>query len=94
MPGFLGRFLHSERMTLAFWELPAGRELPEHSHPHEQVLVQRSGRFEITIDGETTVVEPGDCVVIPSGAVHSGRTLTDCEILDVFAPVREDYRDA
>ena len=94
MPGFSGRFVHTERMTFAFWELPAGRELAEHSHPHEQVLIQRSGRFEITIDGETVVAEEGDCVVIPPGAPHSGRALTDCRILDVFAPVREDYREA
>ena len=92
MPGFAGRFVHSERMTLAFWELPAGRELLEHSHPQEQVLVQKAGRFEITVAGETTVAEPGDCVVIPPNAVHSGRALTDCVILDVFAPVRDDYR--
>ncbi len=92
MPGFFGRFVHSERMTLAFWELPEGRELPEHSHPHEQILVQKSGRFEITVGGTTTVAEAGDCVVIPPNVSHSGRALSDCTILDIFAPVREDYR--
>ena len=52
--------------------------------------MQRSGRFEITIDGKTTVVEPGDCVVIPSGAVHSGRTLTDCEIAVLGAEAMDE----
>ncbi|MEM6705102.1 MAG: cupin domain-containing protein [Acidobacteriota bacterium] len=94
MPGFAGRFVHAERTTLAFWDLPAGRELPVHSHPHEQILVQQSGRFEITVDGETWIAEAGDCVVIPPNVEHSGRSLTDCRILDVFAPVREDYREA
>ena len=34
----------------------------------------------------------GEVAVIPSGAVHSGRALTQCRFLDVFHPVREDYK--
>jgi quercetin dioxygenase-like cupin family protein len=34
----------------------------------------------------------GDVVVIPGGVTHSARSLTPCRILDVFSPVREDYR--
>ena len=32
------------------------------------------------------------CAVIPGGTPHSGRALTACRALDVFSPVREDYR--
>ena len=56
--------------------------------------VKSVGRFEITVDGETVVAEAGDCVVIRPNALHSGRAITDCLILDVFAPVREDYLNA
>jgi quercetin dioxygenase-like cupin family protein len=48
--------------------------------------------FELTIDDETQVLGPGTVTQIPGNAVHSGKALTDCRILDVFAPVREDYR--
>ena len=92
MPGFRGRFIHSGKMTFAFWEIEEGSTLPEHSHPHEQVAIVNEGRFELTIAGETNVYENGRVAIIPSNAVHSGKAITDCKILDVFAPVREDYR--
>lgn len=92
MPGFQGKFVHTDRVSLAFWEIKAGAELPEHAHPHEQIAVVMEGRFEITVVGETQVIEPGLVVVIPGNALHSGRALTDCRILDVFQPPRDDYR--
>jgi len=90
--GFNGRFVHTENATLAFWEIKAGAALPEHSHFHEQVSYVQEGRFELTVDGETRVYEPGLMAVIPSNVVHSGKALTDCKILDVFCPVREEYK--
>jgi quercetin dioxygenase-like cupin family protein len=92
VPGFRARFIHTDNMTCAYWTIKAGATLPEHSHPHEQVTNITHGRFEMTIEGETQTIEPGSLVVIPSGAKHRGRALTDCLILDVFSPVREDYR--
>ena len=91
-PGHVGRFVHSERMTFAFWRIARGSRLPEHSHPHEQVAHVLVGEYELTIDGDRHRVTPGIIAVIPTGALHSGVAITDCEILDVFAPVREDYR--
>ncbi len=90
--GFKGRFVHTENATLAFWEIAAGSILPGHSHVHEQTACVLEGRFELTIAGETRVYEPGVLAVIPSNVVHSGRALTDCRILDVFCPVREEYK--
>jgi quercetin dioxygenase-like cupin family protein len=92
IPGFLGAFLHSDNMTVASWSVDAGATFPEHAHPHEQISVVTKGKFELTIDGETDVLRPGRIAIIPSDATHSGRALTDCEIIDVFSPVREDYR--
>ena len=92
VPGFRARFVHTENMTCSYWTITAGAMLPDHSHPHEQVTNIIRGRFEMTLDGETQQIEAGNVVVIPSGAKHRGRALTDCFILDVFSPVREDYR--
>jgi len=92
VPGFTARFVHSENMTFSYWQVKEGAVLPEHSHPHEQVANLIAGKFEMTVAGETRTIEPGMVAVIPSEAKHSGRALTDCYILDVFYPIREDYR--
>lgn len=92
LPGFSVKFIHTEKMTLAYWDIKAGSVLPEHSHPHEQVAAQViSGEFELTLEGESKVMKAGDIAVIPSNAIHSGQAITDCQLLDVFSPVREDY---
>lgn len=92
IPGFLGGFVHSDNMTMATWSVEAGSSFPEHSHPHEQISIVVEGEFELTIEGETDVLQPGRVAIIPSGATHSGTARTDCEIIDVFSPVREEYQ--
>ena len=92
IPGFHVRFIHSANMTFAHWKVEAGAKLPEHSHLHEQVCNVITGEFELTIDGKSTVLGPGGVGIIPSNAVHSGIAHTDCHVIDVFNPIREDYR--
>ena len=92
IPGYFGQFVHTENMTLAFWEVKAGSTFPEHSHIHEQVANIIEGRFKLTIDGNSEILEPGIIAVIPSDTKHSGIAITDCKLLDVFYPVREDYK--
>ena len=92
MPGFVGRFANGVTMTSVSWTIAAGAELPEHAHPHEQVAHVLDGEFEMTIDGKTQRLGPGMVAFIPPNAVHSGRAITQCRIIDVFHPVRDDYR--
>jgi len=92
VPGYRAKFVHSENMTLGYWDVDQGAELPEHSHPHEQIANVLEGRFELTVDGEPRILEPGMVAVIPGGVPHSGKALTPCRLMDVFHPQREDYR--
>ncbi|RMH69412.1 MAG: cupin domain-containing protein [Gemmatimonadetes bacterium] len=92
IPGYTAKFIHTEQMTFAYWDVADGAPLPEHQHPHQQVAHVLAGRYELTIDGETQILEPGQVAVIPGDVPHSGRALTACQLLDVFYPVREEYR--
>ena len=91
LPGYSVRFIHTENMTFAFWDVKEGSPLPEHSHHHEQVAQVIEGEYELTVAGETKRLKPGDLAVIPSNVTHSGIALTTCKLMDVFSPAREDY---
>ncbi len=91
LPGYTVRFVHTDSMTFAFWDVKKGSPLPEHSHHHEQVAQVLEGEYELTIDGETKRLKPGDVAIIPSNIPHSGVAITACKLMDVFSPVREDY---
>lgn len=91
-PGFVGKFVHSASMTFAYWQIKKYSALPEHAHVHEQVVNMLEGEFELIVDGQFHRLSAGMIYTIPSNAKHAGRAITDCKILDVFSPVREDYK--
>jgi quercetin dioxygenase-like cupin family protein len=91
-PGFHGRFVHSDGMTFAWWRIEPGAAVPEHAHPHEQVVNVLEGALSLTVAGEEHVLGPGDVVAIPGGVRHAARAIGPARVLDVFSPTREDYR--
>ena len=50
-----------------------------------------SGRIRFEYPGGPFEVAPGDCFLVPGGVEHQAAALEDCEVLDVFTPMREDY---
>lgn len=91
-PGFHGRYVHSPAVTLGRVDIASGALLPQHSHPHEQWTTVLRGTLELVVDGVPQLLEPGHVLYIPPSAVHSGRALTACQVIDVFHPARDDYR--
>lgn len=92
LPGFHGRMIHTDRMTIAHFDIEANSILREHHHPQEQVTTVISGALEMTINGETKVCRAGDYAVIPGNVPHSAVALEDCRVIDVFQPARDDYK--
>ena len=91
-PGIRARVVHTERTSQSFVEIQAGASFPQHQHPHEQTVNMLEGELEIVVGSETHRLTPGQVLVIPPDVPHSGRALTNCRVLDVFAPTRDDYR--
>jgi quercetin dioxygenase-like cupin family protein len=94
LPGFRGRFIHTDSMALTYWNIDTDCGIPAHAHPHEQVVNMLEGELELTVAGVRHVLRPGQVFVIPGNVEHSARALTPVRVLDVFTPVREDYRQA
>lgn len=91
-PGFSCKLIHTENNTINFLDVKAGSSIPLHRHVHEQSSFVLEGEFEMTVNGETRVLTPGVYCLIPSNTEHGGRAITDCRLIDIFSPVREDYR--
>ena len=91
-PGLKGKLVHGDKITWAFWDVEKGAEVPEHSHHHEQIMHVIDGEFEFILNGNKKIYKSGDVVVIPSNIPHSGKALTECRLMDVFSPVREEYK--
>jgi quercetin dioxygenase-like cupin family protein len=92
LPGGSARFVHSAHMTVAYWNLEAGTVIPSHSHPHEQIVNLLEGEFEFAVDGVQRRMEAGHVAVVPAHATHIGKALTPCRVIDIFYPVREDFK--
>src|SRR5829696_6111476 len=86
--GYKGRAIHTGTMTFMYWTVEEGAAMPEHSHMHEQIAHVLKGTFELTVNGETKILQPGTVAVIPPHVKHGGRAITACELLDVFHPER------
>jgi quercetin dioxygenase-like cupin family protein len=90
--GYRGRTIHTGTMTFMYWSVDEGAVMPMHSHIHEQVAHVLQGQFELTVGGETKLLQPGTVAVILPHVKHGGKAITRCELLDVFNPEREDYK--
>ena len=75
IPGTKVRFVHSDRMTIAHWHFEPGTDLPEHSHPHEQISVMLQGRMRLTVGDEIQEIGPGDIWYAPANVPHGGELL-------------------
>lgn len=92
-PGVTIETAAAERMSLSVATLAPDAVVEEHSHPHEQVGIVIRGRALFIVGGEERMLGPGDLYSIPGGVKHKViATAEGCQALDVFAPVREEYR--
>jgi quercetin dioxygenase-like cupin family protein len=92
LPGWSGRYFHSENMTFAYYEFKSGASIHEHFHPQEEVYDLIEGELEITIDGETRIISPGIVAIVPNNARHSVRALTDGHAIIVDSPSRPEFQ--
>jgi quercetin dioxygenase-like cupin family protein len=91
-PGINGHYAHGENMSFGYVELKAGSKIPQHQHPHEQITYILEGQLDMVIGGKACLLAAGMYYVIPSNIPHSAVPITDCKVIDVFSPVREEYR--
>ncbi len=92
-PGVTIRTTAGDNLMLSLVEFEPRAIVELHSHPHEQMGLLLEGELSFTVDGKEFVVRPGQMWRIPGNVEH--RVVAGdapARALDVFHPVREDYR--
>jgi quercetin dioxygenase-like cupin family protein len=82
---------HSNNIMLTEHLLEKGAVLPDHNHPHEQLVYLLKGEISLELGGQKLNLVTGDSLVIPSGDNHKVIALTKSTVLDIFSPARQDY---
>jgi quercetin dioxygenase-like cupin family protein len=85
------RVLVGDKEMVVWWSMKAGARAAAHKHPHEQVFWMISGKMEFRLGSEKRTCVPGDVGVIPGGVEHEAWFPEDTEVVDIFAPPREDF---
>lgn len=89
LPGWKGRFFHSQNMTFGHWEISADATgLHEHQHRNEEVWNVVEGTVTVSIDGFERTLGPGEVAVVPPDTPHSVRAVSRCRVVVADFPVR------
>jgi quercetin dioxygenase-like cupin family protein len=64
---------------------PPGTFFPEHSHAVDKIDGVLSGRFRMTMHGESLLLTAGDLLAVPHGVVHSAEVIGDEPVVSLDA---------
>ena len=83
-----------EDVLLVMNKIEPGMDINPHSHPFEQVVYIVEGRVRFHVGDDEMEAGPGSLIRIPPDVVHYAEPIGDEPALnlDVFAPIRDDYR--
>jgi len=81
----LRRKLEERGYSVACYTYSPGTFFPPHTHAAEKIDAVLSGRFRISMGGNSVVLEAGDLVHVPKGTEHSAEVLGDEPVVSLDA---------
>jgi quercetin dioxygenase-like cupin family protein len=76
-----------KRVSIRLWrDQQPGEGKPATRREYETVGYVISGRAELTVEGQTLRLEPGDAWLVPAGAEHAYRILDPFTAVEATAP--------
>ena len=76
-----------KRVSLRLWrDEPPQADKPATRRDYETVGYVIAGRAELTVEGQTLRLEPGDAWLVPAGAEHTYRILEPFTAVEATAP--------
>jgi len=91
--GVVARSVDGERVAFAVVELEPSITVPEHSHENEQLGIVLRGSVSFRVGDEVRELGAGGTWRIAPNVPHEVQTGPEgAVVIDVFAPVREDWK--
>ncbi|ODA42246.1 cupin domain-containing protein [Desulfosporosinus sp. BG] len=84
--------VYGKNTLLCEFKLAKGKILPMHKHPQEQTGYLVAGHIILIINGERHEMKQGDSWTIQGNIEHGAEIKEDSIAVEVFSPVREDYK--
>ncbi|MGD2063117.1 MAG: cupin domain-containing protein [Nitrospirota bacterium] len=73
--GALRRKMEERGYFVSRYVYPPGTCFPDHTHEIDKLDGVVSGRFRLTTDAGSVVLEAGDCLPVPRGMLHSAEVV-------------------
>jgi quercetin dioxygenase-like cupin family protein len=75
-----------KRVSLRLWRNEKPQKKPATRRDYETVGYVLSGKAELTVEGQTVVLEPGDSWLVPAGAEHAYCILDEFTAVEATSP--------
>ncbi|HVB76197.1 MAG TPA: cupin domain-containing protein [Candidatus Nitrosotalea sp.] len=76
-----GELLTGERIEVGRLHFKKGEGAHPHQHPQEQIMVVVGGELEVTLDGDTRVLHPGEAFHATPMVLHNVTAKEDTDVL-------------
>jgi quercetin dioxygenase-like cupin family protein len=81
----LRRKLEARGYRVSRYVYSPGMSFPDHAHGIDKIDAVLSGQFRMTLEGRSVVLEAGDCLAVPRGAVHSAEVVGNQPVVSLDA---------
>ncbi len=79
------RTLEERGYIVSRYIYPLGTYFPPHIHDVDKIDGVLAGRFKLEMGGNTLILEAGDTLAIPKGAVHSANVVGNESVISLDA---------
>jgi quercetin dioxygenase-like cupin family protein len=77
--------IQARGFSVTRYTYPPGTVFPPHSHGEDKIDGVLSGRFRMTFQGRSVVLEAGDRLYVPAGMVHAAEVVGDAPVVSLDA---------
>ena len=79
----LRRKLEQRGYRVTRYVYPPGTHFPDHRHEVDKIDAVLAGQFRMVMGGAEVILEAGDCLEVPRGAVHSAEVVGDDPVISL-----------